>query len=135
MNQKDIKGKIKRYFFLNPTTKIRVRQIERVVNVPLPSVLRYTKELEKEEILKSTEIANIRTYSANRNSKWYILEKRLFNIRQLYSSGLINMLVETFSNPTIIVFGSYIRGEDIENSDIDLYIETPSKKKIKIEKK
>ena len=89
MNQKDIKGKIKRYFFLNPTTKIRVRQIERVVKIPLPSVLRYTKELEKEEILKSSEIANIRTFSANKISKKYILEKKLFKIIQLYSTGLM----------------------------------------------
>ena len=38
------------------------------------------------------------------------------------------------SNPAIIVFGSYAKGEDVENSDIDLYIETPSKKEIKLEK-
>jgi predicted nucleotidyltransferase len=39
-----------------------------------------------------------------------------------------------FSNPTIVLFGSYARGEDIENSDIDVYIQTPSKKEITEEK-
>jgi len=134
MVRKDIKDKIKKYFFLNPTTKLRVRQIERVVKVPLPSVIRYTKELNEEKILKSSEIANITPYSADRTSKKFLLEKKLFNIQQLFSSGLIKFLIEKLSNPTIIVFGSYSRGEDIEKSDIDIYIETPSKKKINVEK-
>jgi len=134
MKAKDIKYKIKKYFFLNPTIKLRVRQIERELQVPLPSVIRYTKELEQEGILKTTPVANIVTYSANRISKTYLLEKKLFNIHQLYTSGLFDFLTEELSNPLFIVFGSYARGEDVENSDIDLYIEIPNKKKINLEK-
>lgn len=134
MIRKSIKDKIKEYFFLNPTIKLRVRQIEREVRVPLPSVIRYVKELEEEESLKSSEIANIIVYSANRTSKEYLLEKKLFNIKQLFSCGLISLLIEKLSNPTIIVFGSYSKGEDVEGSDIDLYIETPSKNKISLNK-
>ena len=37
------------------------------------------------------------------------------------------------NNPVIVLFGSYAKGEDIEDSDIDLYIETPSKKEIDLE--
>lgn len=134
METKDIKTKLKGYFFLKPTIKLRVRQIERELKVPLPSVIRYTRELEKETLLKSTKIANINTYSADRTSKTYLLEKKLFNIHQLNTSGLIDFLIEEFSNPVIVVFGSYAHGEDTENSDIDLYIETPTKKKINLDK-
>lgn len=125
-----IKDKIKEYFFLNPTIKLRVRQIERLVNVPLPSAIRYTKELERERILKIYRIAGIITYSADRTSKKFIIEKGQFNIRKLYASKLVDFLVEELSNPPIIVFGSYARAEDIETSDIDIYIETPVKAKI-----
>ena len=134
MKTKDIKTKVKEYFFLHPTVKLRVRHIERELKVPLPSVIRYTKELEQERILKRTEIANITLYSSDRTSKIYLLEKKLFNIHQLHASGLLDFLVEELSNPTIAVFGSYARGEDTEESDIDLYIETHSKKKINLEK-
>ena len=134
MTRKNIKDKIKEYFFLNPTTKLRVRQIERVVKVPLPSVIRYTKELEEEKILKSSEIANVTAYSADRTSKRFLLEKKLFNINQLFFSKLVDFLIEKLSNPTIVVFGSYSKGEDIEKSDIDLYIESPSKKKLNLDK-
>lgn len=134
MKMKDIKNKIKKHFFLNPTIKLRVRQIEREVKAPLPSVIRYTKELEKEGIFKSTKITNIIAYSADRTSKTFLLEKKLFNLYHLNTSGLIDFFIKELSNPTIVVFGSYARGEDVENSDIDLYLETTSKKKINLEK-
>jgi predicted nucleotidyltransferase len=132
MITKSIKNKIKDFFFLNPTLKLRVRQIEREVKVPLPSVIRYTKELEKERILKSFEIANITVFFAERASGQFLLEKKLFNILQLFSSGLVKYIVEILSNPIVIVFGSYSKGEDIEKSDIDIYIETDSKKDLKL---
>lgn len=134
MITKSIKSRIKEYFLLNPTAKLRVRQIEREVKVPLPSAIRYANELKEEGILKQTDIAGVSLYSADRSSKTFLFEKKLFNLRQLFSSGLIEFLVQELSNPTILVFGSYSRGEDIETSDIDLYIESPSGKKCDIKK-
>ena len=134
MKRKSIKSKIKEFFLQNPTALLRVRQIERQLKVPLPSAIRYTKELEKESILKKEEIAKINLYSADRISKNFMLEKRLFNIKQLYESGLIDFLIKHYSNPAIIVFGSFSKGEDIEKSDIDIYIETPGRKTINLEK-
>ncbi|MBI2109604.1 hypothetical protein HYT58_00325, partial [Candidatus Woesearchaeota archaeon] len=52
MKVRNIKEKIKESFFINPTVKLRVRQIERKLEIPLPSAIRYIKELEKEGILK-----------------------------------------------------------------------------------
>ena len=68
-NNINIKERIKVYFFIHPTVKMRVRQIERVLKLPLPSVIRYCKELEKEGILKKTTIVGISAYSADRSSK------------------------------------------------------------------
>ena len=134
MKTRNIKGQIKEHFFINPTSKLRVRQIERKLNLPLPSVIRYTRELEKESILQRVIIGKVVFYSANRSSKYFLLEKKLFNIKSLYLSELVDFLMKELSNPLIVVFGSYAKGEDIENSDIDLYIETPSKKKIALKK-
>ena len=132
MVAKDIKNTIRKFFFLNPTIKLRVRQIERKTKSALPSVIRYTKELEKEKILKSQIISKVRFYSADRSSKLYLLEKKLFNIKQLFISGLCDYLLKEYSSPTIILFGSYSRGEDIEDSDIDIYIECPNKKELSL---
>ena len=134
MKRKDIKKAISEYFFVNPTAKLRVREIERTLKLPLPSVIRYCKELEKESILTIIRIGNISFYTANRASEKYLLEKKLCNIKSIYESGLIEYLKQELSNPAIVLFGSFARGEDTEESDIDLYIETPSKKKVTLDK-
>lgn len=133
MERKNIKQKIKEYFFINPTDKLRVREIERKLKLPLPSVIRYCKELEQEGILATNKIGRVKFYMASR-SETYLLEKKLYNIKQLYTSGLIAYLKIELSNPAVVLFGSYAKGEDVENSDIDLYIETPSKKQVDLEK-
>lgn len=130
MKTKNIKDVIREHFFIHPTERFRVRQIERLLDLPLPSVIRYCKELEKEGILQTVKIGDVVFYTANRSDRKFLLEKKLFNLKSLYSSGLINFLIDKFDNPSIIAFGSYSRGEDIEKSDIDLYIEMPSKKEI-----
>jgi len=123
---------IEEYFYQNPTIKLRIRQIEREINVPLPSAIRYAKELEKERKLQSQVISGIKVYFANRVAKEYLFSKLLFNLKQLRQSGLLDLLIKELNNPVIIVFGSYSIGEDIETSDIDLYIETVSKKKLNL---
>lgn len=130
MIKKNIKQIIKEFFFLNPTAKMRVRQLEKKLKLPLPSVIRYCKELDGERILKKVRISNIVFYSSDRSSKIFLVEKKLFNIKELYDSGLIDFLIVELNNPSIILFGSYSKGEDIEDSDIDIYIETHSKKDI-----
>ena len=115
MKKKDIKTTIRNFFFLNPTIKIRVRQIEKKLALPLPSVIRYCKELKKEGILTIAETGGVVFYTADRASEHYLLEKKLFNIRQVHVSGLIDYLKVSLNNPVII-------------------IETPSKKGINVEK-
>jgi len=134
MKKKDIKQTIKEFFFVNPTAKLRVREIERTLKLPLPSVIRYCKELEKESILTTIKIGNVNFYTANRGSEKYLLEKKLYNIKIIYESGLIEYLRRELSNPSIVLFGSFAKGEDTEESDIDLYIETLSRKKVSLEK-
>jgi len=129
MEIKNIKQTIKKYFFTNPTSKLRVREIERTLKLSLPSVIRYCKELENEGILSIAKIGNVNFYTASKSEK-YLLEKKLYNVKIIYESGVIEHLKIELSNPVVILFGSYAKGEDTEESDIDFYVETPSKKHI-----
>jgi|SRR3989344_6373011 len=134
METKNIKQTILEYFFVNPSAKLRVREIERTLKLSLPSVIRYCRELEREGILTTIKIGDVNFYTANMGSEKYILEKKLYNIKRIYESGLVEYLRQELSNPPIVLFGSFVKGEDIEESDIDLYIETPSRKRISLEK-
>ena len=134
MKNYNIKEKIKVFFSMNPTAKLRVRQIERELGLPLPSVIRYCSELEKEGILRKESVSGISAYSADRASKKFLIEKRLLNIKMMFESGLVDYIIREHFNPIIVLFGSYSKGEDIESSDIDLYIETPKKQDFRLEK-
>ncbi|MCH7568313.1 MAG: nucleotidyltransferase domain-containing protein [Nanoarchaeota archaeon] len=134
MRRNDIKQSIKEYFFINPSKKLRVREIERTLKFPLPSVIRYCKELMEQGILEIEKIGNISLYIADRTNEKYLLEKMIYNIKIIYESSLVSYLKEELGNPGIVLFGSYSKGEDVEESDIDLYIETLSKKGIDLKK-
>ena len=119
---------------MNPTKKMRVRQIEREIKLPLPSVIRYCKELEREEILKKEIVSGVSTYSADRASRKFFIAKRLFNIKSIFESGLPDYMIKEYFNPVIVLFGSYSKGEDTEESDIDLYVETQKKQVFNLQK-
>src|SRR3989344_3009211 len=109
MKTKNIKKIISEFFLINPTAKLRVREIERTLELPLPSVIRYCKELEKEKILAIVKTGNVTFYTASKSEK-YLLEKRFFNIKLLHESGLIEYLRQELSNPAIVLFGSFAKG-------------------------
>lgn len=66
----------------------------------------------------------------NREKKDIFDLKRVYNLKSIYSSGLMAQLSKQFPGSTIVLFGSYSLGEDTEESDVDLAIIGYNKKKI-----
>ncbi|MCK4996969.1 nucleotidyltransferase domain-containing protein [Candidatus Pacearchaeota archaeon] len=60
--------------------------------------------------------------------------KRIFNFNSIYESGLYLFLEEKFPTATIVLFGSYSRGEDTLKSDIDIAIIGAKEKEINLDK-
>jgi len=131
---KNYKEGILNFFIENPTRRVRFREIERELQIPLPSVIRYIRELNAEGYARKEEIGKVIFYSADRSSQRFIIKKRSHNLEHLYGSGLIEYLREEFSNPLIVLFGSYFKGEDTEKSDIDIFIQGKEDKKIELKK-
>lgn len=48
--------------------------------------------------------------------------KRIENLRTIYDSGLSDFFEKNFLGSTVILFGSYSRGDDVVGSDIDIAI-------------
>lgn len=62
---------------------------------------------------------------ANNESFEFRKRKIIYNLNLIYSSRIIEFLNEYFQNPkSIILFGSFRSGEDGEDSDIDIAVET-----------
>ena len=57
------------------------------------------------------------------------------NLEKIYGSGIVDFLSNKYNRPkSIILFGSFSKGEDIENSDIDIAVSTNKRLNLDISK-
>lgn len=131
MNNKE---KILKEIFENPTYSFHIRELARRTKLNPNTVINITDELKKEGVITKRRSKHLIEIKSNIEDKWFIREKRLFNLKQLYTSNLVDFLVDFYNEPeSIVVLGSYSKGEDIEKSDIDIVIITNKKEMPNIE--
>jgi len=92
--------------------------------------------LEKEGLIKveKSRTMNLISIQLNRDNPKAIELKRIENLRAILESGLVDFLEESFPGSTIILFGSYSRGEDTSASDIDIAIISSKEKELELTK-
>lgn len=113
--------RILQLFFNSPTKLFQLREISRLIKLGLPSVINHVKKLEKQGFIKGVKNTIYTSYTANKTERFKLYKKNDILLR-IYESGLIDYLDNELSPDAIVLFGSASRGEDIEKSDIDLFI-------------
>ena len=100
------------------------RGIAKLLDVSAPAVIKALPALEKENLIKKEQDTESKRWSIglNRDNYKAMQLKRADNLKQIYESGLSDFLEQQLAGATIIVFGSFSRGEDIINSDIDIAV-------------
>tara|TARA_B100000315_G_scaffold239141_1_gene257627 strand:- start:1765 stop:2289 length:525 start_codon:yes stop_codon:yes gene_type:complete len=124
MIQKYSRYRILEVFFREPRKIFHIRAISRMVKLAQPSVTLHLKELEKENLIIKTSEGLYGGYKANRENEMFRLLKQQNTVLILNNSGCIKYLAEKIMPQSIILFGSAAKGEDIGQSDIDLFIES-----------
>ena len=127
MLQKDNRYKVLRVFFEDPAPKgieFQLREISRKVALAPPSVKRYLNELEREHLIIKAEhrIHGYPVYYANRDNEEFKFLKKIDMITKINESGLLDYLSENCMPDAVVLFGSASRGEDLKESDIDLFV-------------
>jgi len=104
--------------------KLNQRAIANTLSVTPAAVSRALPTLEEQGFItiENSKTMNLKLVSLNREARKVINWKRVENLRALYDSGLVEALAERYAGSTIILFGSYARGEDTVRSDIDLAV-------------
>lgn len=119
-------------FFLSPTKEHYLMDISRSIGIAHTSVKKNIKGMVKLGlIMESVEKKGGRKfpiYKANIDNKTFKKYKIIFNISSILESNLIDFIEEKLAPKSIVLFGSYPRGEDVEDSDIDLFIECKNEK-------
>ncbi len=115
---------ILRLMMLKAGSLMNQRQIARNLNVSAPAILKSMPYLEENNLINVKQDKESKRWSIDLNrSNHHVMQlKRVDNLKQIYESGLADYLEIEFAGATIILFGSYSRGEDIINSDIDIAV-------------
>lgn len=127
MLQKCSISKVAGIFFQEPTKEHGLLEICRKTNLAHTSVKNHIKTLKHMGLLserpekKGSRIYP--TYKAQQDARIFRDNKRIHNLSELLNSGLIKFLKDRLTPKSMVLFGSYQRGEDTEDSDIDIFIE------------
>lgn len=120
----NLQQEILRLLFVRSGSSLNQRLIAKLVGVSPPAVMKAIPGLEKENFIKVEQDKESKRWAIqlNRNSHKIMQLKRVDNLKQIYESGFVDLIEKEFAGATIILFGSYSRGEDILNSDIDIAV-------------
>ena len=113
--------------------KLSQREIAIILKVSPTAVSNSIKKLKDERMIKLEKTKTINFISFNRDEQRVIGLKRVENLKNVYISGLSDFLEKELAGATIILFGSYSRGEDTRTSDIDIAVLERKNKFLKIE--
>ena len=133
MLQKYNRYKILQEFFNFPRRNFHIRELSRITKITQPSMINHLNELVKENLILKEKKGLYPTFRANRENELFKVYKKTNIIIQISQSGLLNYVYDSCLPTAIILFGSASKGEDTEESDIDLFIQA-SDKKLKLEK-
>lgn len=114
--------------------KLSQREIAKILNVSPTAVSNSIKKLKESDLIKIEKTRTINFILFNRDEKKAIELKRVENLKKVYLSGLFDYLESTLPGGTIILFGSFSRGEDTNASDIDIAIIERKSKRLELEK-
>ncbi len=119
-----LQQEILRLLLVEAGVSLNQRQISKFLNVTPPAVMKALPGLEKMSFIKICQDRESKRWSIglNRDNHKVLQLKRADNLKLIYETGLADFLELKFAGAVIILFGSYSRGEDIINSDIDIAI-------------
>jgi predicted nucleotidyltransferase/predicted transcriptional regulator len=111
-------------FFYSGLGRLQTAKIIRKTGYDFKTIKKYLKDLERSGLIKEHRDLNIPTYEANYRDKYFLNIKREKMLNDIFDSGLPGYFHEQLGEIPCILFGSCVRGDYYENSDIDVFIQS-----------
>jgi predicted nucleotidyltransferase len=120
----NLQQRILRLLFVNSGRELNALNIAKSLSVSQPAVSKSLPLLIKENYILAEKDKGSGRYSIKLNQENHIAMqlKMVDNLKLIYESGFADFLEKEFAGATIILFGSYSRGEDTIHSDLDIAI-------------
>lgn len=110
-------------FFEFPRKQFLIRELSRQTGLAQTAVRAHLKALLKEDLVIKEKTGTYPSFRAARENKNFKQMKAQNLVIKLQKCGLIEHLEKTIYPACIVLFGSSSRGEDNEQSDIDLFVQ------------
>jgi predicted nucleotidyltransferase len=119
-----LQQEILRLLFVKAGTSLNQRQIANFLEVSQPAVVKALPRMEEGNLIKICQDKDTKRWSIelNRDNHKVLQLKRADNLKLVYETGLADFLEKEYAGASIILFGSYSRGDDIINSDVDIAV-------------
>lgn len=128
--------KVLTWFFSFPNTEMTLSNLAKKVKISKTTANRVVTELKEEGFLLIKEIGKSWLISCNQHHLFNSTRKVIYNLSIIYDAYekiIRESLYAYVSNPkSVILFGSYRKGDDTEKSDLDIAVEVIGDKQIEI---
>lgn len=114
-----LRGKLLKYYFMHPQEKFYLRQLEKLLGLPIGNIRRELNHLEMMGLFSSEKIGNLLYYSLN---KRYSLYKEIKSIvfKTLGMGDTFRQHLKKIKGiEYAFIYGSFAKGEETGSSDID----------------
>ncbi|MEK6871948.1 MAG: nucleotidyltransferase domain-containing protein, partial [Nanoarchaeota archaeon] len=116
--------KVAELFFIFPEKEFSLSDIAKETGVAKANLGEIINNLEKIGFLTVEKLSKIWRIRADRSNLNFLRNKIIYNLNFVYQSGLVEFLYQHYKHPkSIVLFGSFRKGEDVTGSDIDIAIE------------
>ncbi len=117
-------------FIKNPYERYYLREASRMLDISPMTVKRALDMLVKERLLIREELKNQILYKGNMESSAFKHLKVAYNLAWLEEKGIVDHLKENLAGlSSLVLYGSFAKGENDEKSDIDILAISSSAKK------
>ena len=114
--------KILRLYFSDPQKRYYLRQLEKLLGVPVGNIRRELLRLEKTGMFRSEHVGNLVYYYVNTKHPLYREFKTIIFKTIGVEGSLREAIQEVRGVLAAFLFGSFAKGEEDSSSDIDLYL-------------
>lgn len=126
--------KVAEFIFNEPNRIFHIRKLEKETGLSTTAVKTSIQKLESYKIVDVESTSLTTNVKAKTDSDSYTFYKRMFNLYKLQRYGFVEHVRKMFKPEAIVLFGSFSRGEDVEESDVDILVMTSNRKSEKLDK-
>jgi predicted nucleotidyltransferase len=122
------------WFFTHPDKEFSFNDICEQTKTAKTTARTVIDDFEKRNLISKTMIGRLSRLRANTTSPAFKYAKIAYNFETICGTNLIDFILKNYPQARVIVlFGSYRKGDDTSESDVDIAVEIPGTPELRVE--